>query len=381
MAPNSDVIGIARLPNDQIIAQPKERCKIPIVLPDNQGNKSIKYFDLEDILVLCFPMIFPSGKIPKIPGQTLRQKASIIFNSHEFYRCGRLQCSMILFMYNSIMSSNASFLQNQMSFQRIHIPNGASRNIPSNFKNTKDPAFPDYWYQRQAHVRAMCSNFGDPDLMMTFTFVNKWPEVKKTEEKINGMGFDNLDIRFCPFEKMAIWKERFEDIKKKGFNDLINNMNFGEVAEYCWRLEFQARGAPHVHALIWLKSRLTLEKINDNFFAHIPSRSILPKLNQLVTSSMIHGCTLARCQKGIENAACKYGFPKPSCESIHINADGCLVLPRTDNECRVVEYSPYFLLRWGGHCHVIFFVIKLEKIVLPMRFTILSNTTLRQNQV
>ena len=85
MAPNSDVIGIARIPNDQINIQPKERCKIPIALPDEQGNKCIKYFDIEDILVLCFQMIFPSGKISKIPGQTLRQKASIIFNSHEIY--------------------------------------------------------------------------------------------------------------------------------------------------------------------------------------------------------------------------------------------------------------------------------------------------------
>ena len=206
---------------------------------------------------------------------------------------------MILFMNNSIMSSNASYLQNLISFQRICIPNGASRNVPYNFRNTNDPAFPDYWYQKQEHVRAMCAHFSDPDLMVTFTFVNKWPEVKRTEDKINGIGFDNLDIRFCPFEEMAIWKERFEDIKNKGFNDLINNMNFGEVAEYCWRLEFQARGAPHVHALIWLKSRLFLENINNNFFAHIPSRLLLPKLYQLITSSMIHVCTLARCQKGI----------------------------------------------------------------------------------
>ena len=109
------------------------------------------------------------------------------------------------------------------------------------------------------------STIGDPDLMITFTFVNKWPEVKNTEEKINEMGFDDLDIRFCPFEEMTLWKERFEDIKSNGFNDLIRNMNFGEVAEYCWRLEFQARGAPHVHALIWLKNRLSLDTIENNF--------------------------------------------------------------------------------------------------------------------
>ena len=73
-------------------------------------KKTIKYFELEDVLVHCFPMLFPNGKIPKIPGKTLRQKVSILCGSHEFYRCGRLQCSMILFLYNLIMTTNALFL-------------------------------------------------------------------------------------------------------------------------------------------------------------------------------------------------------------------------------------------------------------------------------
>ena len=187
--------------------------------------------------------------------------------------------------------------------------------------------------------------------MVTFTFVNKWPEVKNVESIVNGIGYDNLDIRFCPFEEMLIWKQRFKEIKKNGFNFLIKNMNFGEVTNYCWRLEFQARGAPHVHALIWLKDRLTLENVSQNFFASLPP-SITPKLSELVSSNMIHECKLVRCKKGDETAACKYGFPKQACNNIHIDENGNIVLPRNDNEKRVVEYSPYFLLTWGGHCHV-----------------------------
>ena len=134
---------------------------------------------------------------------------------------------------------------------------------------------------------------------------------------------------------MLIWKQRFERIKKNGFKDLIQNMNFGKVSEYCWRLEFQARGAPHVHALIWLKERLSLEKISQNFFAKIPPIST-PKLFEFVTSNMIHKCKLIRCKKGDEASACKYGFPKQTCNNIHIDGDSNLVLPRNDNEKRVV---------------------------------------------
>ena len=351
-APNSDVIGIAQIPNDIAEPQVKEYCKLPIVLPDDNGNSTIKYFEVEDVLALCFPMLFPFGKVPKIPGKTLREKAAVLFASHEFYRCGRLQCSLILFFYNSIMAANASFLQNQISAQRISLPRGASREIPSNLKNMDDPTQPGFWYRKQSHVRAMCATKGDPDLMVTFTFVNKWPEVKETEENIRRLNYDSMDIRFCPFEEMWIWKQRFNEFKCDGFKDLIKKMGFGEVEEYCWRLEFQARGAPYVHALIWLRYRLTLNIISRHFFARIPDEKFCPKLHKLVTSSMIHGCTLARCKKGVETAACKYGFPKPSCKEIHVDNDGNLVIPRDDNECRVIEYSPYFLLKWGGHCHI-----------------------------
>ena len=79
-----------------------------------------------------------------------------------------------------------------------------------------------------------------------------------------------MDIRFCHFEELLIWNNRFFNIKNNGFQMLIENMNFGKVAHYCWRLEFQERGAPHVHALIWVEDRLSLEQIGKSFFANIP---------------------------------------------------------------------------------------------------------------
>ena len=353
ISPKKDVIGIAQIPinNEPTNVSNLDFNKVQISIPNNDGKHEIIYVEIEKALLLCFPMIFPFGSMPIIPGKTLRQKASILCAAHEFYRCGRLQCSLILFLYNCIMTKKASYINNNISAQRIMIPNGTSRNIPIIHTLKNDPAFPEYWYHKQSHVRAMCAELGDPDLMITFTFVNKWPEVKKIEKKVSGLGYDKVDIRFCPFEEMIIWKKRFEDIKKKGFNDLIKNMNFGEVREFCWRLEFQARGAPHVHALLWLKDRLSIDQISGNFFASIPPPST-PKLYGLVTTNMIHECSLARCKKGIETASCRYGFPKSPCDNIHLDIDGNIILPRNANESRIVDYSPYFLLKWGGHCHI-----------------------------
>ena len=116
--------------------------------------------------------------------------------------------------------------------------------------------------------------------MITFTFVNKWNEVSDTEKEIGKILGQKLDIRFCALEEMEIWKKRFLAIKKNGFQDLLSGMNLGVPIHYTWRLEFQARGAPHVHSLIWLEEPLDITKINKTFFAQMPNKD--PSHNQKI---------------------------------------------------------------------------------------------------
>ena len=49
----------------------------------------------------------------------------------------------------------------------------------------------------------MCRESGDLDLMLTFTFVNKWEEVSATEQSLRGLFNFPLDIRFCPLETLG----------------------------------------------------------------------------------------------------------------------------------------------------------------------------------
>lgn len=165
----------------------------------------------------------------------------------------KIKLSLILFLYNAISSHNASFVLNQITVQCTNIHQCSSRDIPPNILLRNDPSMPVHWLSQQPQVRSMRSELGDPDLVVTFTFVNKWPEVKECEDIVNESGYDNVDIRFCPFEEMMIYYNRFSEIKKKNFGDLIKNINFSNVSNYCWRLELQARGAPHVCTLIWLE--------------------------------------------------------------------------------------------------------------------------------
>ena len=157
-----------------------------------------------------------------------------------------------------------------------------------------DPSTSTYWNHRQSEVRALCHQFGDPGLMLTFTFVNRWPEVSEIERDARDLFHHSLDIRFCPAQTMQIWRSRFHDVKAKNLQKLIAVMGFESVAHYVWRLEFQARGTPHVHALIWLSQPLDTDIISHSMFGTAPVtgsaailRLILGHLQSLDTVSRL----------------------------------------------------------------------------------------------
>ena len=323
--------------------------QVRLRLKNPDGTFEVRFLPLEAALPLCFPLLFPFP-VPCIPGQTLRQKAQHLLAAHPFFRQGRLQCHLILFLYNLIQDQATSFPQNRLSLQPALAPTGANRDLPVDALLT-DPSTPSYWKHRQSEVRALCQQFGDPDLMLTFTFVNKWPEVKEAERQAQDLFHDRLDIRFSPVESMQIWKGRFYDIKAENFGKLIAVMGFGEVAHYVWRLEFQARGAPHVHALIWLREPLDCARISNTMFAVAPD-PLTANLSALVMGPMIHTCSLGRCRRGDPSLTCRYGFPKPVTGNVHITDSGAVCLPRGPEDQWIVDYSPAFLLKWAGHCHV-----------------------------
>ena len=326
-----------------------EKQEVLISLKNPDGSSERRYVSLESALSLSFPLLFPFG-CPPIPGATLRKKARLLLASHPYYRCGRLQCHLGLFLYHIIQDAALRFAQTQLSLQPIHIPAGATRDIPPDVL-FNDPSSPAYWSRRQAEVRAICREFGDPDLMVTFTFVNKWPEVASTEESLQELLGVPLDIRFCPLESLMIWKSRFYDAKGPDFDQLMTTLGFGSVKHHVWRLEFQVRGAPHVHALIWLTQRLPLRRIEAVMFGTKPSPDC-PLLSALVNGPMVHSCSVERCKRGDARASCRYGFPKPPCRDIHVSEQGAICLPRGIEDAYIVEYSPAFLLKWGGHCHI-----------------------------
>lgn len=324
--------------------------RVPVIYRQDDRHTPV-YVTVETALALSFPILFPLGPIPMIPGRTLRDKAQCLLSSHSWFCCGRLACSMILWLYNIIEEHDTGYYNRHITYQPLQIPHGVTRDIPPTARPA-DPTGSSYWSHKQKHVRAMAKIYGQPDLMITFTYNNQWPEAQYfLSDARQSLSNHKIDMSCTPLDTMAVWHRRFAEAKEESFRPLIQAMGLGTATHFMWRLEFQMRGAPHVHLLIWLESRMSLEHVGCCFFALPPPVSAV-RLGELVRTKMQHGCTSKRCKRGVQSANCRYGFPKPVTATVHYDANDTLQLPRDENSRLTVEYNPFLLLYWHGHCHV-----------------------------
>ncbi|KAL8573816.1 hypothetical protein ACOMHN_019090 [Nucella lapillus] len=56
-----------------------------------------------------------------------------------------------------------------------------------------------------------------------------------------------------------------------------------------YSVEWQKRGLPHVHILVWLQEKIRPMQIDSVISAEIPNKEEDPLLHQVVVNNMIHG--------------------------------------------------------------------------------------------
>ncbi|XP_019178998.1 PREDICTED: uncharacterized protein LOC109174197 [Ipomoea nil] len=145
-----------------------------------------------------------------------------------------------------------------------------------------------YMIQNYQDAMAICRWIGYPNLFITFTCNPKWPEVQRYLQDRRLKAEDRPDI-ICRLFKMKL-------------DALIaycrKNKLFGSVAGVIYTIEFQKRGLPHAHILLFLDTKQevgqvgTLEKIIS---AEIPDENTYAEYYKAVEEFMMHGpCGKAR---------------------------------------------------------------------------------------
>ncbi|XP_075650013.1 uncharacterized protein LOC142620542 [Castanea sativa] len=227
--------------------------------------------------------------------------------------------------------------------------------LPSSFTGS-----PRYMVQNYQDAMAICRWAGYPDLFLTFTCNPKWPEINHSLDFIGGLKYeDRPDIVARVFEIKL--DELLQDLKHKS--------HFGRVIAIVYTIEFQKRGLPHVHILLFLDPKDKCPSptdIDGIIMVEIPDPDEDPIANEAVKQFMMHGpCGSAKPKSPcMINGKCSKHFPKRFYEETTIDEEGFPVYRRRndgktiekngillDNRY-VVPYNVDLLVKYQSHLNV-----------------------------
>ena len=207
---------------------------------------------------------------------------------------------------------------------------------------------------------AICRWAGYPDLFLTFTCYPKWPEINHSLEFIEGLKYEDR-----PDIVARVFKIKLDDL----LHDLRHKSHFGRVIAIVYTIEFQKRGLPHAHILLFLDPKDKCPSptdIDGIIMVEIPYPDEDPVANEAVKQFMMHGACGSANSKSpcMMNGKCTKHFPKRFYEETTIDEEGFPVYRRRndgktiekngillDNQY-VVPYNVDLLVKYQSHLNV-----------------------------
>jgi len=159
--------------------------------------------------------------------------------------------------------------------------------------------------------------------------------------------------------------------------DLIKDEIFGKVTALYSVTEFQKRGMPHLHMVVWLAQRPTADQWDEMIWAEIPDRETHPELHDLLIKLHVHRCSAEYCGRNpvTNQGECRFHFPMPFsaetlcyandaqvCHRRRAPSDGGqqVILPssgdrpaRTVDNSMISTYNPFLTMRYRSHINVV----------------------------
>jgi len=230
----------------------------------------------------------------------------------------------LVHMYAKIETERLNYIRNNQAHLRadsyIHLRDAVGRQdadaaqvgqmvvLPSSFTGG-----PRYMHERTQDAMTYVRYHGRPDLFITFTCNPRWKDI--TDALLPGQkSHDRHDIIARVFH-----------LKVKKMMALLNKGSLlGGVRCFMYSVEWQKRGLPHIHILLWLEQRIFPDTIDKVICAEIPDPEQDPLLHNIVKANMIHGpCGSLNhnspCMKG---GSCSKRYPRPLLKDTQTGGDG-----------------------------------------------------------
>ena len=335
--------------------------------------------------VMCFPVLFPTGRFGKFHPR--REKLSHceyiksrLLNKDSRFRKDAQYVFYLLWqkemrelsagVYNLLKTTrqqpmSVSKLLDSVEASDEHIEANLCTMLQS-VRGTKQ-----YWFLRQSELKCIIREWGSPTLFLTFSYAEyESPEITEYLRRVNNVSSSYNIGRLCTEDPISVSRKfslKFHAFFRKV---ILNGEVLGKVDHFYWKKEYQARGAPHYHVLLWIRGAPVIGRndpdrvlawIQERITCHIPDQKSSPELHWLVTRYQSHKCSnyckrRKKCGKYSFITRCRFGFPRQACENAKLNPvqERIYQLTRTNSEVRVNDYNPLLLMLWKANIDIQF---------------------------
>ena len=183
-----------------------------------------------------------------------------------------------------------------------------------------------YWERTLSDLNAMVRQLGIPTWFLTLTAADlRWPETIQVIARQYGQELSEEHVNKMSWQDRCTWirsnpvtcARHFEFKYQKFLKDVIMSKAhpIGSVSDYFYRVEFQQRGSPHIHALFWVdgapkigssKEEHVCAFIDKFVSAQLPTED--EEIKELVLSVQTHSHS-GTCRK--TGKSCRFHFPRP----------------------------------------------------------------------
>lgn len=311
--------------------QKKNNGELQYISETNRSYDTLQYpiiFCRGEDGYFCFlKRINPTTKLPTNKNVSAMEFYSyrIMFRNNDnlIIRCCQLFNQFLVDMYAKIESERLAYIRHNQAALRaddyIHLRDALAIGgrtedlgqlviLPATFTGS-----PRHMHEYTQDAMTYVRKYGTPDLFITFTCNPKWDEINR--ELFPGQKHtDRHDLIARVFH-----------LKLKVLMNLLNKGKaFGDTMCWMYSIEWQKRGLPHAHILIWLKKKLVSSQIDSVICAEIPDFDTDEILFNVVTTNMVHGPCGSLNQKSpcMDKGKCTKKYPKSFLKETQTGSDG-----------------------------------------------------------
>ena len=184
---------------------------------------------------------------------------------------------------------------------------------------------PAYLETRKKDIFAMIRQLSLPTWFMSLSAADtRWTDLLKMLAKLNdGIEYSEKELEHVTWQektklvqKDPVTCSRYFDHRVQEFLNTVLKSScepIGKLLDFFYRVEFQQRGSPHIHMLVWIENAPTLETHSEEEIVQFVDQYLTSNTDNEKTANLVglqshkHSKTCRKKGKPI----CRFGFPLP----------------------------------------------------------------------